>query len=295
MDTAEPGTLLTTADSQTAGTSGASPFGLLPGAYFYATLCLLCCVSVPSQCLHVTKMQYVKSHKCILYPSVALRLTNSFASFKTVFNVFSQNKVLLWVGSQDAKGEFWAGEELHACLLGLDMTPWTGHVSRVPHCTVMYAYSSAAQSCAAYWPTELVMFSVWNHIFFSLNISENRAPQNDDVWLSFSMIMAIWRYPHFQTVPFGASISVLILWGQIKFEPYMYAFIAFGWKTPSEVQPNSCEQGFPAVNDPKLGANVALSCPNERRHFESQLASAAREATAIMSRACRVLVSCLEL
>ena len=103
MDTSEPGTLLTTADSQTAGTFGASPVGLLPGAYISITLC---CVSVPSQCLHVTKMQYVKSHKCILYPSVGLRLTNAFPSFKTVFNVFSQNKVLLWVGSQDAKGEF---------------------------------------------------------------------------------------------------------------------------------------------------------------------------------------------
>ena len=68
-------------------------------------------------------------HKCRLYPSVGLRLTNAFPSFKTVFNVFSQNTTLLWVGSQDAKGEFWAGEELHACLLGLDMTPWTGHVS----------------------------------------------------------------------------------------------------------------------------------------------------------------------
>ena len=85
------------------------------------------------------------------------------------------------------------------------------------------------------------------------------------------MIMAIWRYPHFQTVPFGASISVLILWGQIKFEPYMYALIAFGWKTPSEVQPNSCEQDFPAVNDPKLGANVALSL--------CQWASTLREST----------------
>ena len=85
------------------------------------------------------------------------------------------------------------------------------------------------------------------------------------------MIMAIWRYPHFQTGPFGASISVLILWGQIKFEPYMYALIAFGWKTPSEVQPNSCEQGFPAVNDPKLGANVALSL--------CQWASTLREST----------------
>ena len=83
----------------------------------------------PANFFDLTKMQYVISHKCILYPSVGLRLTNSFASFKTVFNVFSQNKVLLWVGSQDAKGEFWAGEELHACLLGLDMTPWTGHVS----------------------------------------------------------------------------------------------------------------------------------------------------------------------
>ena len=85
------------------------------------------------------------------------------------------------------------------------------------------------------------------------------------------MIMVIWRYPHFQRVPFGASISVLILWGQIKFEPYMYALIAFGWKTPSEVQPNSCEQGFPAVNDPKLGANVALSL--------CQWASTLREST----------------
>ena len=86
-------------------------------------------------------------HKCILYPSVGLRLTNAFPSFKTVFNVFSQNKVLLWGGSQDAKGEFWAGEELHACLLGLDMTPWTGHVSRVPHCTVMYSYCGSKLCC----------------------------------------------------------------------------------------------------------------------------------------------------
>ena len=85
------------------------------------------------------------------------------------------------------------------------------------------------------------------------------------------MIMAIWRYPHFQTVPFVASVSVLIHGGQIKFEPYMYALIASGWKNPSQVQPNSCEQGFPAVNDPKLGANVALSL--------CQWASTLREST----------------
>ena len=133
MDTSEPGTLLTTADSQTAGTFGASPVGLLPGAY----ISMLTMLRIRSQPMFACHKDAV-CHKCRLYPSVGLRLTNSFASFKTVFNVFSQNKVLLWVGSQDAKGEFWAGEELHACLLGLDMTPWTGHVSRVPHCTVMY-------------------------------------------------------------------------------------------------------------------------------------------------------------
>ena len=79
----------------------------------------LCICSQPMFACHKDAVY----HKCILYPSVGLRLTHAFPSFKTVFNVFSQNKVLLWVGSQDAKGEFWAGEELHACLLGLDMTP----------------------------------------------------------------------------------------------------------------------------------------------------------------------------
>ena len=40
-----PGTLLTTADSQTAGTFGASPVGLLPGAYFYAHYAAYVCMS----------------------------------------------------------------------------------------------------------------------------------------------------------------------------------------------------------------------------------------------------------
>ena len=96
-----PGTLLTTADSQTAGTFGASPVGLLPGAY----ISMLTMLRIRSQPMFACHKDAV-CHKCRLYPSVGLRLTNSFASFKTVFNVFSQNKVLLWVGSQDAKGEF---------------------------------------------------------------------------------------------------------------------------------------------------------------------------------------------
>ena len=145
----------------------------------HTMLAMLCIRSQPMFACHKDAVR----HKCILYPSVGLRLTNAFPSFKTVFNVFSQNKVLLWVGSQDAKGEFWAGEELHACLLGLDMTPWTGnnfepqkntstlHYSEtcpvdMSQCNVIYSYSSAAQSCGAYWPTELIMFGVLNHMFF---------------------------------------------------------------------------------------------------------------------------------
>ena len=70
------------------------------GLHLYHTM--LCIRSQPMFACHKDAV----CHKCRLYPSVGLRLTNSFASFKTVFNVFSQNKVLLWVGSQDAKGEF---------------------------------------------------------------------------------------------------------------------------------------------------------------------------------------------
>ena len=82
-----PGTLLTTADSQTAGTSGASPVGLLPGAYFYATLCLLCCVSVPSQCLHVTKMQYVISVYCIQVSDCALQMPSLHSKLSLMSSV----------------------------------------------------------------------------------------------------------------------------------------------------------------------------------------------------------------
>ena len=64
--------------------------------------------------------------------------------------------------------------------------------------------------------------------------------------------------------------------------------IAFGWKTQSEVQPNSREQGFPAVNDPKLGANVALSlCQWASTLLESTCFSCERSYSNHV-RACRV-------
>ena len=58
-----------------------------------------------SQSSHTTTI----CHKCILYASTGMHLTHAFCKvvlFKAVFNVFGPNKAWLWVGSQDAKGEF---------------------------------------------------------------------------------------------------------------------------------------------------------------------------------------------
>ena len=99
---------------------------------------LLLCHAMRSQPMFACHKAAV-CHKCILYASAGMHLTHAFyklALFKAVFNVFGPNKAWLWVGSQDAKGEFWASEELHVCLRGLNMTPWTGHVSHVPYCNV---------------------------------------------------------------------------------------------------------------------------------------------------------------
>ena len=152
-----PGTLLTTGGSQTAGTFGASPVGLLPGAYFYATLC------VPSQCLHVTKLQYVTSVYCmrvlectLRMPSVKSRCSklSSMSSVQTKLG-FGLVRRMPRASSEQVKNSMFASVD-SIWLHGLDMP----HMSR----TVMYL--SAAQSCGAYWPTELVMFSVKSFGFF---------------------------------------------------------------------------------------------------------------------------------
>ena len=123
-----PGTLLTTGGSQTAGTFGASPVGLLPGAYFYATLC------VPSQCLHVTKLQYVTSVYCMRVLECTLHMPSINSRCSKLFSMSSvQTKLGFGLVPRMPRA---SSEELHVCLRGLDMTPWTGHASHVPYCNV---------------------------------------------------------------------------------------------------------------------------------------------------------------
>ena len=193
-----PGTLLTTGDSQTAGTFGASPVGLLPGAYFYATLC------VPSQCLHVTKLQYVTSVYCMRVlectlhmPSINSRCSklSSMSSVQTKLG-FGLVPRMPRASSEQVKNSMCASVD-SIWLHGLDMS----HMSR----TVMYL--SAAQSCDACWPTELVMFSVkfksfgffWKYLKIGYHPKENNV----------NNIIFPWPWP------FGVSpLSDSPIWGQ---------------------------------------------------------------------------------
>ena len=71
-------------------------------------------------------------------------------------------------------------------------------------------YLSAAQSCDAYWPTELVMFSVkfksfgffWKYLKIGYHPKENNV--NNIIFHDHGHL----EYPHFQTVQFGANILV---------------------------------------------------------------------------------------
>ena len=193
-----PGTLLTTGDSQTAGTFGASPVGLLPGAYFYATLC------VPSRCLHVTKLQYVTSVYCMRVlectlhmPSINSRCSklSSMSSVQTKLG-FGLVPRMPRASSEQVKNSMCASVD-SIWLHGLDMS----NMSR----TVMYL--SAAQSCDAYWPTELVMFSVkfksfgffWKYLKIGYHPKENNV----------NNIIFPWPWP------FGVSpLSDSPIWGQ---------------------------------------------------------------------------------
>jgi hypothetical protein len=139
---------------------------------------LLLCHAMRSQPMFACHKAAV-CHKCILYASAGMHLTHAFyklALFKAVFNVFGPNKAWLWVGSQDAKGEFWASEELHVCLRGLNMTPWTGHVSHVPYCNV-FVCRSKLWCLLTHRTGHVQSFSVkFKSFVFFLKISENRVP-----------------------------------------------------------------------------------------------------------------------
>ena len=197
-----PGTLLTTGGSQTAGTFGASPVGLLPGAYFYATLC------VPSQCLHVTKLQYVTSVYCMRVlectlhmPSINSRCSklSSMSSVQTKLG-FGLVPRMPRASSEQVKNSMCASVD-SIWLHGLDM----------PHMPRTVMYLSAAQSCGAYWPTELVMFSVKSFGFFwkYLKIGYPSTKKYGKICIPFSHDHGhLDVYPHFQTVPFGANILV---------------------------------------------------------------------------------------